>query len=108
MVARRAAVSELSELLNSPEVASLVRELDDLRWTGRRGYGARTLVGACLVKSLYAIPTWTRTASLIAEHDGLQAAIGGSPSEWACYRFAAKLREHKPMLDACLARVTAS
>jgi len=85
-----------------------VGELDALRWTGRKGYGARTLVGACLVKSLYAVPTWTRTARLIAEHAGLQDALGGSPSEWACYRFTVKLREHKPLLDACLARVLAS
>jgi hypothetical protein len=61
-----------------------------------------------LVTSLYAIPTWTRTARLIAEHAALQNALGGAPSEWACYRFATKLREHKPMLDACLSRVLAS
>jgi hypothetical protein len=72
---------------DSPEVAALIAELDALRWTGRKGYGARALVGACFVKSLYAIPTWTRTARLIAEHDALQAALGGAPSEWACYRF---------------------
>src|SRR5205823_5575567 len=29
------------------------------------------------------------------------------PSVYACYRFAAKLREHKPLLDACLARIVA-
>jgi hypothetical protein len=66
------------------------------------------MVGACLTKSLYAIPTWTRTSALIAEHRGLTEAIGGTPSEWACYRFAKKLREHKPLLDACLDRVVAS
>jgi hypothetical protein len=54
---------------------------------------------------VYAIPTWTRTARLIAEHAGLQDALGGAPSEWACYRFTVKLREHKPLLDACLSRV---
>jgi len=85
-----------------------VEELDALRWTGRKGYGARALVGACLAKSLYAIPTWSRTAALIAEHAALADAIGGTPSVYACYRFAAKLREHKPLLDACLDRVTAS
>jgi hypothetical protein len=43
----------IAEILDSPEVAQLVAELDALRWTGRKGYGARALVGACLVKSLY-------------------------------------------------------
>jgi Transposase DDE domain len=100
--------AEIAGILDSPEVASLVSELDALRWTGRKGYGARALVGACLVKSLYAIPTWTRVASLIAEHASLQSALGGAPSHWACYRFAAKLREQKPLLDACLARVADS
>lgn len=33
----------LAEILDSPEVASLVAELDALRWTGRKGYGARAL-----------------------------------------------------------------
>jgi hypothetical protein len=74
-------VAGLSEVLDSPEVADLVSELDALRWTGRRGYGARALVGACLVKSLYAIPTWTRVAALLAEHGALREAIGGSPSQ---------------------------
>ena len=69
---------------------------------------SRALVGACLVKSLYAIPTWTRTARLIAEHDALQVALGGSPSEWACYRFTIKLRDNAPALNTCLNRVAAS
>jgi IS5 family transposase len=100
--------AEIAEILDSPEVSALVAELDALRWTGRRGYGARALVGACLVKSLYAIPTWTRTARLIAEHDALQAALGGCPSEWACYRFATKLRAQKPLVDATLSNVVAA
>ena len=57
------------------------------------------------MKSLYAIPTWSRTAALIAEHRALQDALGGCPSVYACYRFAEKLRRHRPALDACLARV---
>src|SRR4051794_8633793 len=100
--------AEIAEILDSPEVAALVSELDALRWTGRRGYGARALVGACLVKSLYAIPTWTRTARLIAEHAALQVALGGSPSEWACYRFTLKLRANAPVLSVCLDRVAAA
>jgi hypothetical protein len=99
-------VRDVAVLLDSPEVAALIRELDALRWTGRKGYGVRALVGACLVKTLFALPTWTRVAALIEEHPGLQAALGGSPSIWACYRFANKLREQKPLLDACLDSVT--
>src|SRR5438552_12838154 len=107
-VSGRSVASEVFDLLNSPEIVQLVAELDELRWTGRRGYGARALVGACLVKSLYAIPTWTRTARLIAEHWTLAEAIGGTPSEWACYRFTVKLRLHSDKLAACLDHVTAS
>jgi hypothetical protein len=98
----------IADLLDSPEIDTLISELDGLRWTGRKGYGARALVGACLVKSLYAIPTWTQVAALIAEHSALQAAVGGAPSHWAMYRFATKLREQKPLLDACLNRVAGS
>lgn len=106
-VARRAAVGEISDLLDSPEVAALIAELDALRLMnkGRRGYGARALVGACLVKTLYGLPTWTRTASLIEDHPGLQDALGGCPSVWACYRFTVKLREHSSALADCLDRV---
>lgn len=98
----------LSDLLDSPEIADLIAELEALRWTGRKGYGARALVGACLVKSLYAIQTWSRTAALIAEHAALREALGDAPSVYACYRFATKLRQHKPLLDACLDRVVDS
>src|SRR5260370_37555610 len=66
------------------------------------------LVGAALVKAVYALPTWTRTARLIAEHAALREAIGGAPSQWACYRFAAKLREHGGALAACIDRVLAT
>ncbi len=66
------------------------------------------MVGACLVKSLYALPTWTRTARLIAEHRALADVLGGTPSHWACYRFARKLREHSGALADCLDRVTAA
>src|SRR6266540_287591 len=107
-VPSRSVVGELAAILDSPEVAELITELDELHWTGRKGYGARALVGACLVKSLYAIPTWTRTARLIAEHHGLAKAVGGTPSEWACYRFTVKLREHSAALANCLDGLTAS
>jgi len=107
-IARQSVANELAGLLDSPEIASLIAELEATRWTGRKGYPIRCLVGACLAKSLYAIPTWTRTVALIAEHDALRQALGGSPSVYACYRFAAKLRQHKPLLDACLDRIAAS
>jgi IS5 family transposase len=83
-------------------VTALVAELDALRWTGRRGYGARTMLGACIVKALYALPTWTRVADLIAEHPGLADALGGTPSHWACYRFATKLRKERERIAGCL------
>ena len=49
-VTRRSVASEIATILDSPEVAALVAELDALRWTGRKGYGARTMLGACLVE----------------------------------------------------------
>jgi len=99
--------SEISTLLASPEISALIADLEALRWTGRKGYGSRALVGACLVKAIYAIPTWTRTTALIAEHHALREAIGGAPSEWAVYRFMAKLRNHHDLLTSCIERVLA-
>lgn len=66
------------------------------------------MLGACLVKALYALPTWTRVADLIAEHPGLEAALGGAPSHWACYRFARKLRAEREVLAGCLDSLAAS
>jgi hypothetical protein len=108
-VAPRSAAAELAGLLELPEIADLIRELDATRWTGRPGYPIRSLLGMALAKSLYAIPTWTRTVRLVREHAALRAAIGPAvPSEWACYRFTRKLREHSDTLTACLDRVTAA
>jgi IS5 family transposase len=106
-VARRTAVADVAELLDSPEVTALIGALAP-QGRGRKGFGPRTLVGACLVKTLFALPTWTRVAALIAEHPGLQAVLEGSPSVWACYRFTVKLRENQPALADCLDRVTAA
>src|SRR6266540_1443280 len=106
-VARRAAVGDVTALLGSPEVALLIDALAP-RGRGRKGFGSRALVGACLVKALFALPTWTRVAALINEHPGLQAVLGGSPSVWACYRFTVKLRENQPALADCLDRVSAA
>jgi transposase len=107
-VSPRSAAVEIAELLDSPEIASLIEQLDATRWTGRPGYSIRTMVGMALAKSLYAIPTWTRVVRLVSEHTSLQAALsceGDCPSEWACYRFSRKLRQHKHLLDACIGSV---
>jgi transposase len=70
------------------------------------------MVGMALAKSVYAIPTWTRTVALVREHVALRLAISewgeAVPSEWACYRFARKLREHGDMLTRCIDAVTAA
>jgi hypothetical protein len=80
----RSAASELAGLLDSPEIAALVSELEATRCTGRPGYPIRAMVGMALAKSMYAIATWSRTARLVAEHPGLQAALGCVPSVYAC------------------------
>jgi IS5 family transposase len=108
-VARRTAVLDVAALLDSPEVEALIAAVEavgDKR--GRKGFGTRALVGACLVKSLVALPTWTWVAALIAEHPGLQERLGASPSVWACYRFARKLRENHPLLADCIVSVAAA
>lgn len=107
-VPRRSAAASVAAILDSPEVAALVAELDELRWTGRKGYGARTMLGACLVKAIYAIPTWTRVADLIAEHRALAETLGGTPSHWACYRFARKLRGERDRIACCIDALAAS
>jgi Transposase DDE domain/Transposase domain (DUF772) len=99
---------QVAALLDLPEIKQFIADLDETRWTGRPGYPIRVMVGAALVKALYALPTWTRTARLIAEHAALREAIGGAPSHWACYRFAVKLREHGDLLAACIDRVLAT
>jgi len=101
---------QIAGLLDSPEIAELVAELTATRWTGRPGYPIRTMVGMALAKSLYTLPTWTRTVALVGEHAALRRAIGCTdlarvPSVHACYRFTRKLRRFKPLLDACVARV---
>src|ERR1022692_3990511 len=107
-VARRSVAENLSGILASPEVSRLIDELQATRWTGRPGYPLTAMIGMALAKSMYAIPTWTRTVALVREHRDLAAVIapdGQVPSEWACYRFAAKLRDHMDLLEGCTARV---
>jgi Transposase DDE domain/Transposase domain (DUF772) len=104
----RSGVSELAGILDSPEIAKLVAELQATRETGRPGYPIRAMIGMALAKSLYALPCWTRVVALVREHPALAAVIapnGHVPSHWACYRFAGKLREHSDLLDDCIASV---
>lgn len=70
----------------------LIGDVEETRWTGRPGYSIRAMLAAALAKSIYSIPTWTRTVALVREHDALRKAVGGEcPSVYAAYRFAAKL-----------------
>ena len=103
----RSDADQLAELLDSPEIDQLVTDLAATHWTGRPGYPIRAMVGMALAKSLYTLPTWTRTVGLVREHAALRTAIGcpdaaAVPSVHACYRFTAKLRKFKPLLDACV------
>ncbi len=50
---------QIKRLLATPEVRTLIADLEATRWTGRPGYPIRTMVGMALVKSLYVLPTWT-------------------------------------------------
>jgi transposase len=63
------------------------------------------MVGMALVKSLYAIPVWTRVVRLVAEHAELQRVLGCAPSLDACYRFTRKLREFPDALATCIESV---
>lgn len=107
-VSGRSVAEDLAAILESTDVSRLVDELQATRWTGRPGYPLRAMIGMALAKSLYAIPTWTRTVALVAEHPALAAVIapdGETPSVYACYRFTTKLREHAHLLEGCIARV---
>lgn len=104
-VAGRSASAELAGLLDSPEIGRLIAELEATRWTGRPGYPIRTMIGLALAKSLYAIPTWTKTVALVADHWKLQRALGCEgkpPSVWAAYRFAEKLRDNGEAVERCI------
>lgn len=98
----------IATLLDSPEIRDFVASLEVTRWTGRPGYPIRAMVGMCLVKALHALPTWTRTVTLVADHAALQAVLGCSPSLDACYRFTVKLRHHSERLAECIDAVMAS
>jgi Transposase domain (DUF772) len=101
----RTTASELSDLLDLPEIRRLIEELEATRWTGRPGYQVRAMIGLCLVKARYGIPTWTKTVELVREHWALQRALGcegNPPSVYAAYRFAEKLRKHGAMVEHCI------
>jgi hypothetical protein len=100
--------AQVGALLNSPEITGLISQLEQTRWTGRPGYPVRAMVGLALVKSLYTLPTWTRTVSLVRDHAGLRAVLGAIPSVDAAYRFTIKLRAHGDMLAACINSVIAA
>jgi IS5 family transposase len=96
----------IATILHSVEINDLVEELDFLRWTGRPGYSTRTMMGIVLTKSVYALPTWTRTLALVKEHAALRAAIGCKddrdvPSIDAIYRFTKKLGRCEGQLQEC-------
>jgi hypothetical protein len=104
-VAGGTASAALKELLDSPEIGRLIEELRATRWTGRPGYPIRTMIGLALIKSLYALPTWTKAVALVGEHWKLQRVLGCEgepPSKWAAYRFAAKLRQNGEMVERCI------
>ncbi len=68
------------------------------------------MVGLCLVKAMYALPTWTKVVALVAEHWKLQRALGcegNPPSVFAAYRFSEKLRGNKATVDRCIDGVVA-
>src|SRR5437763_8858550 len=98
----------IGSLLDSPEVASLIAQLQETRWTGRPGYPVRAMVGLALVKAAYTLPTWTRTVALVRDHAALRDVLGTVPSVDAAYRFAVKLRKHNATLTSCLESVLAA
>ncbi len=95
--------ASVAAVMRSPEMADAVRRLEGARTTGRRGYGARALLGAAVAKVVYGLDAWTRTVGLLAEHRELRRAIGLKgpeqvPSAAACYRFLARLRREPEVL----------
>lgn len=107
-VARGRDAATVAGLLGSPEIAALIAQLEETRWTGRPGYPIRCMVGLALVKSLHTLPTWTRTVALVRDHAALRDVLGAVPSVDAAYRFSAKLRKHEAMLTACIESVLTS
>jgi len=101
----RQGAQQVCALLDSPEITALIADLQATRWTGRPGYPLKAMVGMALVKSVYSLPTWTRTVALVADHTTLQTVLGSAPSVHACYRFATKLRRFETLLEDCISTV---
>jgi Transposase domain (DUF772) len=97
--------AHVGALLDSPEIAGLIADLQQTRWTGRPGYPLRAMVGLALVKSVYALPTWTRAVNLVRDYAALRDALGAAPSDDAAYRFTKKLREHNATLTCRIEQV---
>ena len=68
--------AQVGALLATPEIARLIGQLQETRWTGPPGYPLRAMVGLTLIKSLYTLPTWTRTVALVRDHAGLRDVLG--------------------------------
>jgi hypothetical protein len=76
-VPRRSVTAEIAALLDSPEIGQPIAELDALRWTGRKGYGARVLLGACLVIDDTAMKKCLHTAVRFIEWLDLETQARG-------------------------------
>ena len=78
----RSAATELAGLLDSPEIERLIAELEETRWTGRPGYPIRAMVRMALAKSLYSIPTRTKTSRPRERaRGGSSSRRSGAPAE---------------------------
>lgn len=102
-----AGCAAVAEIVDSPEIERLIADLEETRWTGRPGYAIRAMIGVVIAKTEYALPTWTRTLRLIAEHAGLRQVLGCEsdddlPSIDAIYRFSAKLKKFHPLVQECI------
>ena len=70
IIPRQGMAQAIAQALDTPQLRELVAGLEERRTSrrGRPGYGTRALLGACLVKSLYGLPTWAAVARLIGDH----------------------------------------
>ena len=98
IIPRQGTANAVKAALASPQLVRLAAGMEGL---GRKGYGARALLGACLIRSLYGLATWAETARLISDHPGLQAILGCTPSRFACYRFNRRLLRQPALVEEC-------
>jgi len=83
-MSRERNASAVAEILSCGPIRDPNAEFERARWTGRPGYPVRAMVGMTTVKSLYALPTWTRIVALVRDHAGLREVLGCTPSIGAC------------------------